>query len=476
MSDKRLLPSKSKNISDWYTTVVGLADLADYGPVRGTIIVKPYGVAIWEAIQDYLNAEFKKKGVGNAFFPMFIPMSFLEREQDHMEGFAPELAVVTHAGGEKLEEPLVVRPTSETIIYDAYSRWVHSWRDLPVLMNQWCSVVRWDKRTMPFIRTSEFWWQEGHTAHATAEEAAECQRWAMDTYANLYREYFAMDGYVGYKSTAELFAGADSTLTFESMMPSGKTLQACTSHNLGQNFAKVFGLDFQDKDGSMKFAWQTSWGFSTRSLGGLILAHGDDNGLRLPPKLAPIQVAIVPVKVEADTLAYCQELKQLLADANMRVTIDDRDDETFGFRVNKWEVKGAPLIFKIGEKERAQQVALAKRRDTGEEAVIELDQLTNKTQDLLAAIQSKLFADSQAFIQSSTREAKNYDEFKQIALEHKGFIKVCWNDNPEVEKKIKEETKFKTSCRPVDWPEIENGIDFYTGKPARQQWLFAQSY
>ncbi len=476
MSDKKLLPSKTDNISDWYTTVIKLADLAEYGPTKGTIIVKPYGCAIWELIQETLNKEFKARGVSNAFFPLFIPMSFLEKEKAHVEGFAPELAVVTHAGGEKLEEPLVVRPTSETIIYDAYSKWVHSWRDLPIMMNQWCSVVRWNKRTMPFIRTSEFWWQEGHTAHATHDEAIELQNWAMQTYAKLYREYFAMDGYMGWKSTAERFAGADSTLTFESLMPSGKTLQACTSHDLGQNFAKAFDISFQDKDGTESYAWQTSWGISTRSLGGLIMAHGDNNGLRLPPKLAPVQVAIVPVKAESGVVSYCQEIKDDLEKQGLRVIVDDRDDETFGFRLNKWEVKGAPIILKIGDKERTQQTVLAKRRDSGDEISVEKTKLTDKISELLEDVHTRMFIESQSFIKENTRSAKTYDEFKKVLKEHKGFIKVCWNDNPEIEKKIKEETKAKTSCRPIDLPEVEDGVDFYTGEPAKQQWLFAQSY
>ncbi len=477
MTDKKLLPSKSDNLADWYTTLIQLADLADYGPIKGTIIVKPYGWEIWELIQETLNPQFKARGVSNAAFPLFIPMSFLEKEKAHVEGFAPELAVVTHAGGEKLEEAMVVRPTSETVMYDAYSKWIQSWRDLPIMMNQWCSVVRWNKRTMPFIRTSEFWWQEGHTAHVEHPEAIDTQRWAMETYASLYKNYFAMDGYMGWKSISERFAGADSTLTFESLMPSGKTLQACTSHDLGQNFAKAFDITFQDKNGGESSVWQTSWGISTRSIGGLILAHGDDNGLRLPPKLAPVQVAIVPVKPdEQEVLDYCQQLKQTLDAAPVRAHIDARDDETFGFRLNKWEVKGAPLIFKVGSKEQASATVLAKRRDTGEESEIRLSELAEQTAALLESIQTSLFEQSQAFIRANTREAKTYDEFKEIVKEHKGFIKVCWNDDPEIEKKIKEETKAKTSCRPVDWPEVKDGIDFYTGKPATQQWLFAQSY
>lgn len=477
MSNKKLLPSKTDDIAEWYTTLIKLADLADYGPVKGTMIIKPYGYAIWERIQAAMDPLIKARGVENAYFPMFIPMSFLEKEKSHVEGFAPELAVVTHAGGEKLEEPLVVRPTSETIMYDAFAKWVQSWRDLPIMVNQWCNVVRWEKRTMPFIRTSEFLWQEGHTAHSSHDEAIEIQKWAMDMYAGIYREYFALDGYVGWKSTAERFAGAESTLTFESLMPSGKTLQAVTSHDLGQNFSKVFGINFQNDKGGEEFVWQTSWGLSTRSVGGLILAHGDDNGLRLPPKLAPIQVAIVPVKPERGILEYCTGLKATLENAGFRALIDSRDDETFGFRLNKWEVKGAPLIFKIGNQEVEKSSVTIKRRDSGEEVSYSLGELASIVADLLEKVQTALFDDSQKFIQQNTREANNYEEFKNILQEHRGFIKVYWNDNPDVEKKIKEETKAKSCCRPVDWSYQDNGgVDFYTGEPAKQQWIFAQSY
>lgn len=476
MSTKQHLPSKDKDIAEWYTTLIRLADLADYGPVKGTIVVKPYGWAIWELVQQAFDPLFKQHGVENAMFPLFIPMSFLEKEKSHVKGFAPELAVVTHAGGEKLEEAVAVRPTSETVMYDSYSRWIQSWRDLPLMMNQWNNVVRWDKRTMPFIRTSEFWWQEGHTAHATHAEAVDTQQWAMDTYAKVYRQHFALDGYVGWKSISERFAGADSTMTFESLMPSGKTLQACTSHDLGQNFAKAFDISFQDKDGKTSYAWQTSWGISTRSLGGLILAHGDDNGLRLPPKLAPKQVVIVPVKADSGILAYADSVGGKLMECGIRTWVDSRDDESFGFRLNKWEVKGAPIILKLGERESKANIVLAKRRDNGDEMEIKLANLADEVQALLDEIQQNMLGQSKSFIEKNTREAKSYDEFKSIMSTHKGFIKVVWNDDPEIEAKIKADTKAKTSCYPVDLADIDGGIDFYTGKPAKQQWLFAQSY
>lgn len=475
MTQKKLLPAKTGDMSDWYTTLIRLADLADYGPVKGTMIFKPYGYAVWEQVQHAMDIMIKEHGVDNVYFPTFIPMSFLEKEKSHVEGFAPELAVVTHGGGEKLEEPIVVRPTSETIMYNSFSDWIQSWRDLPLKINQWGNVVRWEKRTMPFIRTSEFLWQEGHTAHATHAEAQKMQRWAIDMYAKIYREYFAMQGYVGHKSTAERFAGADDTLTFETLMPSGKVLQSCTSHDLGQNFAKAFDVTFQDQDGKDSFVWQTSWGLSTRSVGGLILAHGDNNGLRLPPKLAPIQVAIVPVRAEAAIISYIEQLAADLKASDIRVVSDIRDDSSFGFKLNKWDVKGAPIVLKVGQNEVDEQVVTMKRRDTGEEMQVSHDKLCHEVARVLNNIQDQMLAESKRFIEENTREAKNFDEFKKILSEQKGFIKVYWNDNPEIEKKIKAETKAKSSCQPLDWPD-GNGVDFYTGEPATKQWLFAQSY
>lgn len=477
MSTKRLLPSKQDDPSAWYTTLIQLADLADYGPAKGTMIIKPYGYAIWENVVGAMDPLIKEHGVDNAYFPIFIPMSFLEKEKSHVEGFAPELAVVTIGGGEKLEEPLAVRPTSETIMYNSYAKWTQSYRDLPILMNQWNNVVRWEKRTMPFLRTSEFLWQEGHTAHATHQEATEMQQWAMEMYAKIYREYFAMDGYEGYKSQSERFAGADETLTFESLMPSsGKALQACTSHDLGQNFAKAFDIKFQDKEGGESFVWQTSWGFSTRSVGGLILSHGDENGLRLPPRLAPHQVVIVPVRVEDDIMKYCEIIASDLRKQGIRVKIDNRDDETFGFRLNKWEVKGAPVLLKIGAKEVTDKHITYKRRDSGAEETLPASEFIGSIQSLLDTIQSDLFKESQEHLRANTREAHSYDEFKELLQKHKGFIKVYWNDNPEVEKRIKDETKATSRCRPLCFEGEKPGKDFITGEEAHHIWLFAQSY
>lgn len=470
---KSQLPKKSENISEWYTAVIQLAGLCDYGPAKGTMIIKPYGYAIWELIQEALNERIKAGGVGNSYFPLFIPMSFLEKEKDHIDGFAPELAVVTHGGGEKLEEALVVRPTSETIMYNSYAKWIQSWRDLPVMMNQWNNVVRWEKRTTPFLRTSEFLWQEGHTAHATHEEAVKIQKWAMDQYVDVYRNFFALDGFEGYKSRAERFAGAENTLTFEQLMPSGKVLQSCTSHDLGQHFSEVFDITFQDENGQESKVWQTSWGFSTRSIGGLILAHGDDNGLRLPPKLAPVQVAIVPVKPEGLALEYATEITEMLKHVGVRVELDSRDDESFGFKLNKWEVRGAPVILKLGGKEAEARTVSHRRRDTLEDGAFSFTDIEKTIPELLDTIQATMLQQSVDLRNSNTREVCTYDEFKKCIKEHKGFVKVHWEDNSDVEAKIKEETKATSRCR---LEEESEGVDFYTGKPTKSVWLFGQSY
>ncbi|HSX46486.1 MAG TPA: proline--tRNA ligase [Patescibacteria group bacterium] len=470
---KDLLPDKTTQPAEWYTRVIQLADLADYGPVKGTMIIKPYGYAIWERVQAAMDPMIKQMGVGNAYFPLFIPMSYLEREKSHVEGFAPELAVVTHGGGEKLEESLAVRPTSETIMYAAFSNWIQSWRDLPLAINQWCNVVRWEKRTLPFLRTSEFLWQEGHTAHQTHEEAIQMQQGAMGMYATIYHDFFALDGYIGQKSTSERFAGADDTLTFEMMMPSGKALQSCTSHDLGQNFAKTFDIKFQAPDRTEAYVWQTSWGLSTRSIGGLIMAHGDANGLVLPPQLAPIEIVIVPVQPDENILEYGRKLEIQLADAGRRVFFDTRDDERFGYKLNKWEVKGVPVIIKLGAKEVEEQKATLKRRDTGGEKVASQAELNGHIEALLQDIQRSLLAKSQALRNENTREAANYDDFKAILKEHKGFVKVFWNDNPEAEAKIKAATKATSRCKVASG---QQGTDFFTGEPATDVWLFAQSY
>src|SRR3990167_2663048 len=472
---KKLLPNKQEYPAEWYTKVMQLADLADYGPAKGSMIFKPYGYAIWEQMQNAMDRLIKAKGVQNAYFPLLIPMSLIKKEASHIKGFAPELAVVTHGGGEKLEEPLAIRPTSEAIMYNSYAKWIESWRDLPIMMNQWNNVVRWEKRTLPFLRTSEFLWQEGHTAHSNHQEAIEIQEWAMQMYAQIFREWLALDGFEAWKSQSERFAGADTTMSYEALMPSGKALQSATSHDLGRNFSKTFDIKFQDKTGSESFVWQTSWGLSTRSIGGLIMAHGDDNGLRLPPKLAPVQVVIVPVLPKPAILDHCRKLLAQLKKAGVRSMIDDRDNETFGYKLNKWEVKGVPLIFKIGARETREKNITVKRRFDGEEQTLLADNIKEGVSKILDKIQDSMLEASRQYLAAETREAHDYHEFKEIVKKDKGFIKVWWNDDVEIEAKIKAETKAASCCQPLSWGKGQ-GKDFFTGEPASYQWIFAQSY
>lgn len=473
--EKRHLPKKSENASGWYNAVVLRAELADYGPAKGTMIFRPYGYQIWELVQQALDREIKARGVENAYFPLFIPESLLKKEKDHIKGFSPELAVVTIGGGEELKEKLVIRPTSETIMYDAYARWIQSWRDLPVLINQWNNVVRWEKRTYLFLRTTEFLWQEGHTAHATHEEAWDQVLWAIETYRKMFQEFFALPGYVGRKSSAEKFAGADTTTTYESLMPEGKALQSATSHDLGQNFSKSFEISFTDQEGKQQFVWQTSWGLSTRAVGGMILAHGDDQGLRLPPKLAPIQVIILPVKADEAIVRYAKDIEQKLLGARIRVKIDAREDQTLGFRINKWELKGVPLRIELGVKELESREATTVRRDTGEKTKVSFNELDKKIHSALDSIQKNLFHEAERFLQSNTREVVSYKEFKKIMTEQRGFLEAFWCGNPACEAKIKEETKATTRCLPLGAKE-EKGNCISCGKPASHRWYFAQAY
>lgn len=473
--EKKFIPKKSENISEWYNSVVLQAEMADYGPVKGTMIIRPYGYRIWELVQQALDAKIKAKGVQNAYFPLFIPESFLKKEKAHVEGFAPELAFVTIGGGKELEEKLVVRPTSETIMYDSYSRWVSSWRDLPVLINQWNNIVRWEKRTYMFLRTTEFLWQEGHTAHATHEEAWEMVLWAINAYEDIYRDFFAIAGYKGLKSDAEKFAGAGQTITFESLMPDGKALQSCTSHDLGQNFAKVFDIKYQDKDGESKYVWQTSWGFSTRSIGGLILSHGDDNGLMLPPKIAPYQVVIIPVGHSEEVAVACKEVQAMLSSSGVRVLVDSVEDESLGFKINKWELKGVPLRLELGERELKEKLLTAVRRDTGDKAKVSIDDIVLQVNQVLDSIQDHMLTESQRNLQENTHIVDSYDEFKAIMGSTRGFIKSHWCGSAECELKIKEETKATTRCRLLD-EKKETGKCIYCDAQSNYRWVFGQSY
>lgn len=464
--DKKQLPKKSENLSDWYNAVVPMAQLADYGPAKGTMIFRPYGFAIWEEVQKYMDAEFKKHGVENAYFPLFIPESLFNKEKEHVKGFAPELAIVTIGGGEELKEKLAIRPTSEMIMYESYAKWISSWRDLPMVINQWNNVVRWEKRTYLFLRTSEFLWQEGHGAHVTHKESLEWVDWAMGVYKQTYRDMFALPGIVGRKSESEKFAGADMTLTFEALMPEGKALQSCTSHDLGQNFSKVLDIKFQDKEGKNQNVWQNSWGFSTRSLGGLIMAHGDDAGLVLPPQIAPIQVVIIPVNQDEEVIKACEKLKDSLS--GLRVKIDNRDGESLGFKINKWELKGVPLRIEVGKREIESGKFKMVRRDTHET----VDEEVGK---ILKQIQKDMLAKQEKFLAENTHIAGSYDEFKKIMETKKGFIHAFWCEDATCEAKIKEETKAGTRCLPLEAKE-ENGQCIYCGKQAKYKWVFAQAY
>jgi prolyl-tRNA synthetase len=472
---KRDLPKKSENLSDWYNKVILMAELADYGPAKGTMIYRPYGFAIWELVQKEMDRLIKERGVVNGYFPLFIPESLLRKEQAHVEGFSPELAIVTIGGGEELSEKLVVRPTSETIMYDAYSRWIHSWRDLPMMINQWNNVVRWEKRTYLFLRTTEFLWQEGHTAHATHDESWNIVRWAMSMYQKVYRELFAIPGHVGQKSESEKFAGADTTLTFEALMPEGKVLQSCTSHDLGQNFSKAFGISFLSPKGTTEHVWQTSWGFSTRSIGGLIMMHGDDAGLVLPPRLAPVQVVVLPVRIEEKVLASCEEVAEVLRASGVRVKVDSLDNESLGSKINKWELKGVPIRIEVGAREIEQGTITAVRRDTQEKFNFLRDKLKTEIKTALNHIQDNLYQKAEKFLIENTRRVDTYDMFKKTLLDDKGFLSAFWCESAKCETQIKEETKATARCLPLNAKE-QSGVCIYCGCKAKHRWLFGQAY
>lgn len=476
MFEKKELKKKSENISDWYTDVVAKAELADYGPARGTMVIRPYGYAIWENVMQTLDAMFKANGVQNAYFPLFIPYSLLQKEKEHVKGFSPELALVTVGGGEELAEPLAVRPTSETIMYEMYGKWIHSWRDLPMVINQWNNVVRWEKRTYPFIRTSEFLWQEGHGAHATHEESKDLVMDALGWYRSVYEDYFAIPVIAGRKSESEKFAGASATFTLEALMPDGKALQGCTSHDLGQNFSKAQDISFQDKVGKNEFVWQNSWGFSTRTLGALFMVHGDDNGIVLPPKIAPTQVVIVPIQSEdKELLDYCQDLQSELEKSEVRVKVDDREGWTPGRKFNDWEVKGVPIRFEVGKNELEKKTITVARRDTGEKFEIDRAHAVTETQKVLDQIQKDLYDRAKKFLDDNTHEVHSYDEFKKVMESDKGFIKAFWCEDEQCEAKIKEETKATTRCLPLDQKE-EEGKCIYCDKMSKHRWVFAQAY
>ncbi len=482
MAGNKGLTSPQEDYSRWYNEVVLKAELADYSPVKGTMVIRPYGYTLWENVQEQLDRRFKETGHVNAYFPLFIPMSFLEKEAEHVEGFSPELAVVTHAGGKELEEPLVVRPTSETIIGYMYSKWVRSYRDLPILINQWANVVRWELRTRLFLRTSEFLWQEGHTAHATREEAMEETLRILDLYADFAENEAAIPVIKGIKTERERFAGAVASYTIEAMMGNGWALQSGTSHFLGQNFAKAFDIKFLDQNNQLQYAWTTSWGVSTRMVGAIIMAHGDERGLRLPPRLAPIQVVIVPIWRQAADgkaiLAKAQEIATALKGASVRVKVDDREQYQPGYKFNEWELRGVPLRIELGPRDlAANKVVLARRDRPAREGktTVALSDLTTTVQSLLTEIQASMLSTARAFRDAHTHSVSSYDEFKEYLASEGGFFRVYWAGSNEDEAHIKEETKATIRCLPFDQPEGE-GTCFYTGKRTNQVAIFARAY
>lgn len=472
------ITKQSEDFSQWYLDVIEAAELADYSPVKGCMVIRPYGYAIWENIQKIVDEKFKKTGVQNAYFPLFIPESFLKREAEHVKGFAPELAVVTHAGGKKLEEPLVVRPTSETIIYDMFSKWIHSYRDLPMLINQWANVVRWEKRTRLFLRTTEFLWQEGHTAHATEKEADAKTLEMLEVYRDFSESYLAIPVITGKKSESEKFAGAVYTTSIEAMMQDKKALQLGTSHMLGQNFAKPFEVKFLNKDEEMEYAWQTSWGVSTRMIGGLIMAHSDDKGLILPPKIASVQVVIVPVWASEGEKEIVENKAKEIADKlgkyNISTKIDIREGRP-GPKFFEWEKKGVPLRLEIGPKDIAKKSIVAVRRDTGEKESVAEEKVDSYAVEMLEKIQKNLFSRALDFREKNTHAVDSWEEFKETVEKQGGFLLSHWCGAPECEEKIKEETKATIRCIPLDQKK-EAGKCIYCGKKSQGRVVFAKAY
>ena len=458
---KNLTPM-SEDFNQWYTDIIQEAELADYSPVKGSMVIRPYGYAIWENIQKYLDNRFKETGHKNAYFPLFIPKSFIQKEAEHVEGFSPELATVTHAGGKKLEEPLIVRPTSETIINHMFAKWISSHRDLPVLINQWANVVRWEMRTRLFLRTSEFLWQEGHTAHASKEEATNEALQMLDIYEEFVEEMAAVAVIKGLKSDMEKFAGAEKTYSVEAMMLDKKALQAGTSHELGQNFAKAFDIEFSDENNKLQNPYQTSWGVSTRLIGMIIMAHGDDKGLKLPPNLAPIQIVIVPIIPNEDKAKIVnekvKEVHKLLQ--NYRVEIDDRTEVSPGYKFNEWELKGVPLRIEIGPNEVNENKVVISRRDIDKSKVdILFENINHEIEKLLLDIQTNLLKKSKEHLKQNTTHVETFDELIDTLNEKSGFVTCYWKENKEDELKVKESTSATIRCYPLSHSENKQSIN-----------------
>ncbi|MGN0396741.1 MAG: proline--tRNA ligase [Candidatus Fimimorpha sp.] len=468
------ITSMEEDFAQWYTDVVKKAELIDYSSVKGCMVIKPAGYAIWENIQKELDARFKAVGVENVYMPMFIPESLLEKEKDHVEGFAPEVAWVTYGGLNPLQERLCVRPTSETLFCDFYAKDIQSYRDLPKVYNQWCSVVRWEKETRPFLRSREFLWQEGHTAHATAQEAEERTELMLNEYARFCEEVLAIPVVKGRKTDKEKFAGAEATYTIEALMHDGKALQSGTSHNFGDGFAKAFGIQFTDKDNKLKYVHQTSWGVSTRMIGGIIMVHGDDSGLVLPPRIAPTQVMVIPIaQHKSGVLEKANELKNELA-AKFRVKLDDSDKGP-GFKFAEQEMRGIPVRIEIGPKDIEAGHAIIVRRDTREKIIADLNEISAKVAEVLDTMQKEMLERARAHREAHTFEARTYEEFKDIVANKPGFIKAMWCGEEACELKIKEDTTATSRCMPFEQEELSN-VCVCCGKPAKTMVYWGKAY
>ena len=475
---KRITP-RGTSYSDWYTDIVVQAKLADYSPVRGCMVIRPAGYALWERMQAAIDAMFKASGHVNAYFPLLIPQSFIQKEAQHVEGFAPEMAVVTHGGGEELEEPLVVRPTSETIIWSMYKRWIQSYRDLPLLINQWANVMRWEKRTRPFLRTSEFLWQEGHTAHETEAEAREETLRMLEIYRGFAQDYMALPVLTGSKSESEKFAGAVDTYAIEALMQDGKSLQAGTSHFLGQNFARAFDVQFQTRDSTLEYVWATSWGVSTRLVGALIMAHSDDRGLVVPPRLAQFQVVVVPIMKAATRAAVLPVAERIHAalSQQLRATLDRDESNSPGWRFAEWELRGVPVRVELGPRDiQTDQVTLV-RRDTGEKTSCPIAEVTDRVRALLDDIQAELYRRALAFCNDRTLETDRFDAMREFIEDGGGFVIAPWDGDPETEAKIKAELKATIRVLPFDRQhEAAGRTSILSGAPARHLAVFAKAY
>ncbi len=467
------IASRSDDFPQWYTDVILKTDMVDYSIVKGCMVIKPYGYGVWELIQDEMDRRFKETGHVNAYFPLLIPESLLKKEAEHVEGFAPEVAWVTHGGDEELTERLCIRPTSETIICSMYSKWIQSYRDLPLLINQWANVVRWEKNTRPFLRTSEFLWQEGHTAHATFEEAeAETQR-MLEVYREFAQNVLAIPVICGKKSEKEKFAGAQATYTIEAMMQDGKALQMGTSHNLSDHFAKAYDIKYLSKDGKLEHCFTTSWGTSTRMIGGLIMVHGDDRGLVLPPRVAPIQLVILPIAMhKAGVIEKADEIYAQLKSAGIRVKVDD-SDQTAGWKFNQWEMKGVPVRLEVGPKDIENKQVVLVRRDTHEKYIVPMETLTDTVKKLLDDIHESLYNRALAFREAKTVDATTFEELKNGV--NGGFVRAMWCGDRECEDAIKEKTGATTRCMPFEQKHLSD-VCVHCGKPAKAMTYFAKSY